>query len=107
MNDQDRRGHGWTVVLRRQPVRIVEGQPEGGYTDLYGLIGCDCGDHPGLDYRQVSPALQQIRGPYPFRRASRPIKSTLSGTAGGSRPPVSTARRGGTVGSPARMVHSR
>jgi hypothetical protein len=28
----------WTVVLRRQPVRIVEGQPEGGYTDAYGLI---------------------------------------------------------------------
>jgi hypothetical protein len=24
---------GWTVVLRRQPARLVEGQPEGGYTE--------------------------------------------------------------------------
>ena len=45
---------GWTVVLRRQPVRIVEGQPEGGYTDAYELICCECGDHPDLDYREIS-----------------------------------------------------
>ena len=64
VNDQDQPGHGWTVVLRRQPVRIVEGQPEGGYTDVYELICCDCGDHPDRDYREVSPALQRIRGPY-------------------------------------------
>jgi hypothetical protein len=57
---------GWTVVLRRQPVRIVEGQPEGGYTDAYELICCECGDHPDLDYRDVSPELQRIRGPYTF-----------------------------------------
>jgi len=55
---------GWTVVLRRQPVRIVEGQPEGGYTDAYELVCCDCGDHPDLDYTEVSPELRQVRGPY-------------------------------------------
>ncbi len=33
MNDQDQAGLGWTVVLRRQPVRIVQGRVEGGYTD--------------------------------------------------------------------------
>jgi hypothetical protein len=58
-------GFDWTVVLRRQPGRIVEGQPEGGYTDLFEIICCDCGDRPDLDYRQVSPELQRIRGPYP------------------------------------------
>jgi hypothetical protein len=57
---------GWTLVLRRQPVRLVEGCPEGGYTDAYELICCECGDDPDLDYRVVSPRLQRIRGPYGF-----------------------------------------
>jgi hypothetical protein len=66
MNDRSQPGHGWTVVLRRQPSRIVEGRPEGGYTDAYELVCCDCGDDPDLDYLEVSPKLQQIRGPYPI-----------------------------------------
>jgi len=61
----DQLGDGWTVVLRRQPARIVRGRPEGGYTDLFEIICCDCGDHPGLDYCEVSPVLQRVRGPYP------------------------------------------
>jgi hypothetical protein len=56
----------WTVVLRRQPVRIVDGQPEGGYTSMFELICCDCGDDPEQDYREVPPELQRIRGPYPI-----------------------------------------
>jgi hypothetical protein len=56
---------GWTVVLRRQPARIVNGQPEGGYTDAFEIICCHCGDDPDLDYREVSPELQRIRGHYP------------------------------------------
>ena len=59
------RGFDWTIVLRRQPARIVDGQPAGGYTDLFEIIFCDFDDHPDLDYRQVSPELQRIRGPYP------------------------------------------
>ena len=59
-------GLGWTVVLRRQPVQLVEGRPEGGYTDDYELVCCDCGDNPDLDYRDISPDLQRIRGPYKF-----------------------------------------
>ena len=54
----------WTSVLRRQPVRIVGGEPEGGYTSAFEIICCDCGDDPGLDYRDVSPELQRLRGPY-------------------------------------------
>lgn len=66
MNNQGQPGSGWTVVLRRQPARIVEGRPEGGYTDEYEIICCDCGDDPDRDYREVSAELQRIRGPYPI-----------------------------------------
>ena len=57
-------GHGTTVSLRRQPVRIVAGKAEGGYTDAFEIVCCDCGDRPDLDYSQVPLRLQQIRGPY-------------------------------------------
>ena len=40
-------GHGWTVVLRRMPIRIVAGRQEGGYTDAFEIVCCDCGDDPG------------------------------------------------------------
>ena len=65
MATRDQPRDGWTVVLRRQPASMVEGRPEGGYTDLYEIVCCDCGDHPYMDYREVSPALQRVRGPYP------------------------------------------
>ena len=57
---------GWTLVLRRQPLRIVDCRPEGGYNDAFEIVCCDCGDQPDLDYREVSPELQRIRGPYPI-----------------------------------------
>ena len=63
IHDQPRQD--WTVVLRRRPVRIVEGRPVGGYTDEFEIVCCDCGDDPDLDYREVSPRLLRIRGPYP------------------------------------------
>jgi hypothetical protein len=62
-------GHGMTASLRRQPVRIVEGRVEGGYTGAFEVVCCDCGDHPYLDYSQVSPRLQRIRGPYTLEAA--------------------------------------
>ena len=66
MQSDDEPALGWTLVLRRQPVQLVEGRPEGGYTDAYELVCCGCGDDPDLDYREVSPDLQRIRGPYGF-----------------------------------------
>ena len=66
MATSDQPGNGWMVVLRRQPARMAEGRPEGGYTDMFEIICCDCGDHPGLDYCEVSAGLQRIRGPYPI-----------------------------------------
>jgi hypothetical protein len=61
--------HGGTgrSFLRRQPVRIVEGRREGGYTSAFEVICYDCGDNPYLDYCEVSPRLQRIRGPYTMR----------------------------------------
>jgi hypothetical protein len=53
--------------LRRQPVRIVEGRSEGGYTSVFEVIRCDCGDYPDLDYSEVSARLQRLRGPYTLR----------------------------------------
>ena len=62
-------GHGSEAVLRSQPVRIVDGRIEGGYTDVYELICPSCGDHPDLDYSEISPRLQWLRGPYRLEAA--------------------------------------
>jgi len=56
-------------VLRRCPVRVARGRPEGGYTAEFEIICRDCGDDPDLDYRQVSPDLQRLRGPLPLAAA--------------------------------------
>ena len=56
-------GHGSEAVLRSQPVRIVDGRVEGGYTDMYELICPSCGDRRDLNYSEVSPQLQWLRGP--------------------------------------------
>ena len=63
----------WSARPRRHgepaapAARIVEGRAEGGYTDAFELICCECGDHPYLDYCEVTPRLQRIRGPYTMR----------------------------------------
>jgi len=58
--------HGdWYGPIRVRADPEAEHQPAGGYTDAYELICCACGDHPDLDYRDISPELQRIRGPYP------------------------------------------
>ncbi len=58
--------HGIGTALRRQPVRIVNGQAQGGYTGVFEVICPDCGDDPGLGYFEVSPRLQELRGPRPL-----------------------------------------
>ena len=55
---------GWTAVLRRQPTRSVAGQPDDDDYPAFEVICRDCGDDPSLDYREVSPMLQRLRGPY-------------------------------------------
>jgi hypothetical protein len=56
-------GHGSTAFLRNQPVRIVDGRVDGGYTGVYEFICPGCGDHPYMDYDEVPPRLQRLRGP--------------------------------------------
>jgi hypothetical protein len=41
----------------------VDGRVEGGYTDAFEVICPSCGDHPDLDYSEVSSWLQCLRGP--------------------------------------------
>jgi hypothetical protein len=66
MKTRDRPAPDWTAVLRRRPARIVAGRPEGGYSNVFEIICRDCGDHPSLDHREVSPQLQRTRGPFPI-----------------------------------------
>jgi hypothetical protein len=56
-------GHGSAALLRNQPARIVDGCIHGGYNGVYELICPDCGDDPDLDYFEVAPRLQWLRGP--------------------------------------------
>lgn len=58
-------GHGGrTACLRLRPVRIVNGIPQGGWTDQWELICPACGDDVNLDFVTISPFLQRLRGPY-------------------------------------------
>jgi hypothetical protein len=53
--------------LRRQPASIVQGRVEGGYTDAFELICCECGDHRTWITPRSRPGLQRIRGSYTVR----------------------------------------
>ena len=56
-------GHGRTTSLRRQSVWMAQDR-KASYTGAYEVICRDCGDHPYLDYSEIPPRLQRIRGPY-------------------------------------------
>jgi hypothetical protein len=56
-------GHGRTAFVRRQPARIVDGRAEGGYTGVFEFICPGCGDNPYVDYSEIPPQLQWLRGP--------------------------------------------
>jgi hypothetical protein len=65
----DHNGQTAPSFLRRQPVRIIGGRSEGGYTSVFEVIRCNCGDYPDLDYSEVSARLQRLRGPYTLRES--------------------------------------
>ena len=106
-----RPGLDWTVVLRRQPARIVAGQAEGGYTDMFEIICCHCGDDPDLDYREVSPRVQRIRGPYPIDAGIATHERHLQGHTGRAAGPqmagelTGSARPGGPDTAGRRLVN--
>jgi hypothetical protein len=51
-------------VLLRTPAG--DGNYQGVSPNAFEFICCQCGGHPYLDYREVPPRLQQIRGPHPM-----------------------------------------
>jgi len=51
---------------------------EGGYTDVFELICCECGDHPYLDYSEISPRPQRIRGSYTMRAGTAAYEKHLA-----------------------------
>jgi hypothetical protein len=59
-------GHGSDATLRRRRTGSAEGRPEAGFAAEYEVICPDCGDHADMDYSEVEPRLQLLRGPYPL-----------------------------------------
>jgi hypothetical protein len=87
---------GGTAFLRRQPARIADGRLEGGYTDLFELICPGCGDHPYLDYPEIPPRLQWLRGPRTLQAALVAYDKHLGplpGPNGGQRQELRPSRR--------------
>jgi hypothetical protein len=76
----DENGRIARSFLRRQPVHIVAGRIEGGYTSAFEVICCDCGDNPDLDYCGISPWLQRLRGPYPLLEGFAAYRAHLAMT---------------------------
>jgi hypothetical protein len=83
-------GHGRTAFVRRQPVRIVDGRVQGGYTGVFELICPGCGDNPYVDYAEVPPRLQWLRGPRTLEAALEaydkhlgPLPGPIGDSAGG------------------------
>ena len=62
-------GHGRTAFVRRQPVRIVDGRFEGGYTEAFELICPGCGDNPYVDYAEIPSRFPWLRGPFTLQAA--------------------------------------
>jgi hypothetical protein len=62
-------GHDRTAVLRRHQARIEDGRFEGSYPGLFELICPSCGDQPYLNYSEIPPRLQRLRGPRPLEEA--------------------------------------
>jgi hypothetical protein len=75
----DQNGEIARWFLRRQPVRIVAGRAQDGWTGAFELICCDCGDNPYLDYSEISPRLQRLRGPYTLLDGAATYQEHLTG----------------------------
>jgi len=97
-------GHGRTAFVRRQPVRIVDGRAEGGYTSVFEFICPGCGDNPYVDYSEIPPRLQWLRGPRTLQAALEaydghlgPFPSTNGDGAGNLSPGYAKASQAGVT----------
>jgi hypothetical protein len=81
-----------SVTLRPAPAE--PGNSNSG-SDTYEIICRICGDDPGLDHQEVSPELQQIRGPYMLSVAVAAfVKHDELHNGTGNRYPVAPDRSG-------------
>jgi hypothetical protein len=78
-------GHGRTTSLRQQSVWMAEDR-QARWTGAYEVICRDCGDHPYLDYSEIPPRLQRIRGPYTLEAGVAAYADHLGLTASRRRP---------------------
>ena len=97
-------GHGGTAFVRRQPVRIVDGRAEGGYTGVFEFICPGCGDNPYVDYSEIPPRLQWLRGPRTLEAALEaydehlgPLPGPNGDSAGSLGPGYAEARQVGVT----------
>jgi hypothetical protein len=88
--------------VRRQPVRIVDGRVDGGYTGVFEVICPGCGDNPYVDYSEVPPRLQWLRRPRTLQAALEaydkhlgPLPGPNGDSAGSSGPGCAEARQVG------------
>lgn len=70
--------HGEAALLRRRPVHLVDGRVEGRCTSAYEFICASCGDDPDLDFLEVSPRLQWLRGPWTLAASPAAYDERLS-----------------------------
>jgi hypothetical protein len=87
-------GHGGPAFLRNQPARSADDRVHGGYSGVYELICPDCGDDPGLDYAQVAPRLQRLRGPRPIAQGLAAYHQHLGKPWAGQAEPEAQVPRG-------------
>jgi len=66
------------VLRRRREVRLIEGKPQGVYTNAFEIICRDCGDDPFWDYHDVPPRLQRIRGSYWIEPGAREYEAHIA-----------------------------
>jgi len=70
-------GHGRTAFVRRQPILIVDGRFESGYTEAFELICLGCGDNPYADYAGI-PSRLRFSGFAGRSRSKRPWRRMTS-----------------------------
>ena len=97
-------GHGRTAFVRLQPVRIVGGRFEGGYTGVFEFICPGCGDNPYVDYSEIPSRLQWLRGPRTLQAALEaydehlgPLPGPNGDSAGSLAPADAEARQVGVT----------
>ena len=91
MKTRDQPLHGWTTVLRHQPARIVDGQPQGGYTNALRSSAATAVTIPSWITPRSHPGFSGSAGPtrsptaLPHMRSTSGCTSSPGGVTGRGR----------------------